>query len=152
MSSKKSITAKGAGKPVKPEKLPRVYKEEELANMIELIESGIWRTTNLSNALGINMETVDKWKLRPEVIQARRKSVKKWADKRVDADKVLKELGMEIDSAEVPLLNVTINQWSDEQLTKFIESEATRRIAGRSVDGDETQGAIEPVEVLEVSQ
>lgn len=151
MSSKKSITAKGAGKPVKPEKLPRVYKEEELANMIELIESGIWRTTNLSNALGINMETVDKWKLRPEVIQARRKSVKKWADKRVDADKVLKELGMEIDSAEVPLLNVTINQWSDEQLTKFIESEATRRIAGRSVDGDETQGAIEPVEVLEVS-
>ena len=147
----KSITAKGAGKSEGSDSLSRVTLKREYKLMLELIDKGIWRTTNLANALHVSMDSVTAWKKTPEAEDAHRKAVLKFADRRVDVENILKELGMEIDSAEVPLLNVTINQWSDEQLTKFIESEATRRIAGRSVDGDETQGAIEPVEVLEVS-
>lgn len=147
----KSITAKDAGKSEKSDKLSQVYKKQEFLSMLELISKGIWKNVNLANALHVNVDTITDWKRTPEAEDAHRKAILKYADKRTDAESILRELGMELDSTEVPLLNVTINSWSDEQLKQFIESEATRRITGRSVVGDETQGAVESVEVLQGS-
>lgn len=147
----KNITANGAGKAEKQENIHQVYKQAEFNMMLELIGKGIWKNVNLANALHVNVNTITDWKKLPEAEDAHRKAILKYADKRTDAESILKELGMELDSTEVPLLNVTINSWSDEQLKRFIESEATRRITGRSVVGDETQRAVEPVEVLQGS-
>jgi len=148
---KKTVTASNALKAEGSDTLSQVTLKREYALMLELIGKGIYRTTNLAKALHVSLDSITAWKKTPEAEDAHRKAILKFADKRVDVENILKELGMEIDTTEVPLINVTINQWSDEQLAKFIESEATRRVASRSVVGDETQGAIEPVEVLEVS-
>ena len=147
----KSITAKDALKVEKQDSIPQVYKQTEFNMMLELIEKGIWKNVNLANALHVNVNTITDWKKQPQAEDAHRKAILKYADKRTDVESILRELGMELDSNEVPLINVTRHSWSDEQLKQFIESEATRRITGRSVVGDETQGAVESVEVLQSS-
>lgn len=145
----KSITAKDAGKVEKQGTTPQIYKQAEFDMMLQLISKGIWKNVNLANALHVNVNTITDWKKQPEAEKAHREAILKFAGRRTDVENILKELGMEIDSTEVPLLNVTINSWSDEQLKQYIESETARRITGRSVTGNETQGAIESAEILE---
>ena len=100
-------------KPAKPANKPLVYKEEELAQMIELIGNGVWRTTNLANALHIDRETVDKWKEFKEVKDAHRQAVNKYSRRRNDNENILKELGMEVDAKvqEMPIIQVVIEDY-----------------------------------------
>lgn len=145
----KIITAKDAGKSEKSDKLSQVYKKQEFTSMLELISKGIWKNVNLANALHVSVDTITDWKRSPEAEKAHREAILKFAGRRTDVENILKELGMEIDSTEVPLLNVTINSWSDDQLKQYIESETARRITGGSLAGIETQGEVQPAEILE---
>lgn len=94
--------------PANPTKTPRVYKEEDLALMIELIDGGLWSTTNLSNALHINRETIDIWKERKEVQEAHRKSILKWVKRRKDAEIALREMGVDTPQ-EAPKTLIQVN-------------------------------------------
>lgn len=80
---------------------PQVYKQEELDLMFELIAAGVWRTTNLSKTLNVDMDTITAWKKRPEVIDARRKALLKFVKRRTDVEKILSELDFET-PAEAP--------------------------------------------------
>lgn len=94
---------------------PQVYKQTELDTMIQLIERGIYSTTNLASVLGVDMDTVTKWKRRPEVVAARTRSILKFAGRRTDVDGVLKELG--VDTAqreEKSSLRVVIEDYGTE--------------------------------------
>lgn len=81
----------------------QVYKEQDLAQMIELVKAGIWRDTNLSKVLNVTRETVARWKKRPEVIEAYQATVMKFARKRIDVEAVLKELAIESDATKSEL-------------------------------------------------
>ena len=81
--------------PKKPKHVPQVYKETQLETMIQLIQRGIYSTTNLSTALHIDMSTIVEWKKRLEVKQAHTRSILKHAGNRTDVDGILKELGLE---------------------------------------------------------
>lgn len=81
----------------KVEKLPQVYKEEELKMMIELVEAGLWKNSNLARILNVVDETIADWKKRPEVLTVYRKVVLQTARKRMDVEKRLRELAVESD-------------------------------------------------------
>jgi len=97
-----------------PNPPPQVYKKTELETMIELIERGIYSTTNLSTALHINMSTIVAWKKRPEVKAAHTRSILKYAGRRTDVDGILKEMGIEtLQREEVTNLRVIIEDYGD---------------------------------------
>lgn len=75
---------------------PKIYKEEEFNMMLELIENGLWRNVNLSKALHVAEETIIEWKKRQEAQQAHRRAILRYLKKRTDAEKILKELEMDI--------------------------------------------------------
>lgn len=88
----------------KPDKQPRVYKETEFRLMCEFIELGLWRTINLSRAVGCDQETIAKWKKMPEAQKSYQKAVKSILAKRKikgDVEKLMKEVNMEVDADEV---------------------------------------------------
>jgi hypothetical protein len=81
--------------PTNPDLLPDVYKQVELSSMIELIGAGVWRSTNLAKALHIDLSTIAEWKKRPEVQDAHRRAILKFAKRRTDVEKILSELDFE---------------------------------------------------------
>jgi hypothetical protein len=131
--------------------LPQVYKEEELKLMIELIENGLWRTTNLSTALHVDRKTIDEWKQRPEVQGAHRKAILKFVRRRTDTENILKELDVEIQSD--PQLT-QINNYlglSDDQLKQLITSKSRQLGVVVDVAGTGETEEREPVEVPETT-
>jgi len=87
---------------------PTVYKKEELTLMIELIEAGLWGSSNLANALHIDRSTVERWKETPEVQEAHRRAIMKFLRKRQDVEKILGELKVET-PAETPKTLIQVN-------------------------------------------
>lgn len=90
------------------ESSPGIYKTNELEAMIEMIDAGIWGTKNLSTALHVSQETIIQWKKRPEVQEAHRKAIRKFAKRRTDVEKILSELDVETPQ-EAPKTLVQIN-------------------------------------------
>lgn len=89
--------------------LPRVNKEGEFALMCELIELGLWRTSNLARACNVARETIDDWKKRPEAQKAYQKAVKDIISKRKkigDPEKIMKELNLDVDRTEVDVTSM----------------------------------------------
>lgn len=74
---------------------PQVYKQEDLAIMIELVIAGVWSNKNLVTALHISEPTIIEWKKRPEVQDAHRKAILKFVKRRTDVEKILNELEFE---------------------------------------------------------
>ena len=104
--------------------LPQIYKEQEYALMLEfIVKCGYWSDTNLATACHVERHTIADWKKRPEAIEAHRKAIMKFSQRRTDTEKILKELDMEISPDQPGLTqnNLLINL-SDEQLTTFITS------------------------------
>lgn len=80
-----------------------IVKKTEFELMLELVDAGLWRTNNLASALGVNKDTITDWKRRPEAIDMRRNTIKRYLKRRIDAEKVLKELDMETDVDEMKI-------------------------------------------------
>lgn len=135
----------------KSTELPQVYKEVDLALMIELILNGLWSTTNLATALHITRDTVIEWKKRPEVQEAHRKAILKFIKKRTDTENVLKELDVEIKTDPTLIQINNYQQMTDGQLRELIAAK-TRQL-GVVVDATgvgETEEA-EPLELPETA-
>jgi hypothetical protein len=118
------------------EKLPRVIKELELKMMIEMVEAGLWTGTNLAKALHVDKDTIGEWKKRPEVIAAHKKAILKFCRKRTDTDKILKELGIEIEPDDLSIQNNLLINLTDEQLTNFISAKIRQIGASQVIDGE----------------
>ena len=139
---------KSANSPQKPQ----VYKEEELEQMIELITNGVWRTTNLSNALHVDRKTIDVWKEFKEVKDAHRKAINKYSRKRTDTENVLKELGMEVDVSADSLIQINnYQQLTDEQLDKLIAAKGAEVGISPVIAGETTTDAGSATEVREAT-
>lgn len=87
----------GKSKSVNSDKDPQVYKQNELELMIELVKAGMWKSTNLSKTLSLDMNTVAEWKKRKDVQEAYRETVLKYIKKRKDPEKILSELDIDSD-------------------------------------------------------
>lgn len=113
-------------KPAKPARFPQVKKKTELEWMIDLIRRGLWRSTNLAEIIGINRETVDKWKKLPEVIEERRKVVWKTlgsGGKGRGVEAILKEMGVETDPDKLEVIH-KFEDLKDDELDDRIASKA----------------------------
>lgn len=106
---------------------PKIYKEEEFNLMIELIENGLWRNVNLTKALHVAESTIIEWKKRPEAQNAHRKAILKFIKRRTDAEKILKELDMEVDPDIGALIQNNFINLTDEQLRQLIAAK-TRQL------------------------
>lgn len=95
------MSKKTSKKPTKSTNQPRVYKKNELKLMVEMVEAGLWRTSNLQRVLGLDRTTIKKYKGLPVVKDAYRKTVSKYLKLRKDEEKVLKELKIESDNEVV---------------------------------------------------
>lgn len=89
----------------KADSRPLVYKEQEFADFLSLVQQGLWRNNKLlAEVCSVEEETIAKWKKMPEVVNARRVAL---ADtlttfkNRGDVEKRLKEQGMEFDPDKV---------------------------------------------------
>jgi len=76
---------------------PKIYKEEEFNLMLEMVRSGLWKNVNLVTALHIDEKTIIEWKKRPEVIEAHRSAILKFIKRVDDPEKLLRELGLDIE-------------------------------------------------------
>lgn len=124
-------------KPAKPAPSPQVYKKTEMEWMIDLIRRGLWRSTNLAEIIGINRETVDKWKKLPEVIEERRKVVWKTlgsGGKGRSVEAVLKEMGVETDPDKLEITH-KFEDLKDDELDNLIASKANQVGSTRVVSG-----------------
>lgn len=84
---------------------PKIYKEEEYNLMLEMIRNGLWKNVNLSKALHITEETIIEWKKRPEAIEAHRTAILKFVKRMDDPEKILRELGMDIEQDKALIEN-----------------------------------------------
>lgn len=128
--------------PNNPKTTPQVYKQVEFNEMIELISSGLWGTTNLSKALHVDITTIVEWKKRPEVQEAHRQAIKKFLRRRTDVEKILSE--MDVETPQEPSLTQINNYMSltDEQLDTIIRSKAGKAgvIAATTGEGEAEGG------------
>jgi len=109
-----------------PTKLPRVIKEEEYNLMCELIGDGLWGTSNLARVVGVERETIDIWKIRPEAQAAYSTAVRNVLKKRRnrgDVEKEMKELDLEV-ANDVIDINAYYQKYTDEQLTELANEKA----------------------------
>lgn len=112
--------------PTNPDSQPEVYKQAELEAMLQLIDAGVWRSTNLSKALHVDMGTIAIWKDRPEVQEAHKKAIIKFARRRTDVEKILNELDFETPAEPQSLTQINnYMSLSDEQLDALIKSKAS---------------------------
>lgn len=120
------------------DKQPQVYKQNELDLMIELVSAGMWKSTNLSKTLNVDMNTIAEWKKRVEVQKAYRETVLKFIRKRQDPEKVLQEL--DIDSEQdSPLIQNNYYNLSDERLDEVIAAKARKIGITEPAPGERTQ-------------
>lgn len=85
---------------------PQVYKEEEFGLMCGFVELGMWRTSNLSKACGVDRTTIEIWKKLPEAQKAYRKATNVILKKRKhsgDVEKLMKEMDYEVDKTELDI-------------------------------------------------
>lgn len=127
----------------------KIIKEEEFNLMLELIENGLWRNVNLSRALHVVEETIIKWKKHPKVQEAHRRAILKYARKRTDVDKILKELDMEVEPDINSLVQNNYFQLDDEQLNKLIRSKINQVGVSPALRGETAPDAGEPAGVRE---
>lgn len=112
--------------PQKPAEEPRVYKEEEYGLMCELIQDGLWGTSNLAKVVGVDRETIDNWKARAEAQEAYFTAVKNVLKKRKnrgEVEKEMKELDLEVANDSIDI-NTYYRQYTDEQLTDLANQKA----------------------------
>lgn len=129
------------------ENLPQVVKKNEFDLMLKFVRLGMWRTTNLSKACNVDMDTITAWKKRPETIIAYQEAVEKIIKKRYnisDPDKLMRELDLESDLSPSSLTQNNIYLGlNDEQLDKLIESKVRQTgislPAGRETASDAEQ-------------
>ncbi len=136
-TEKMKVTRMSPTKPAKPAPSPQVYKKTEMEWMIDLIQRGLWRSTNLAEIIGINRETVDKWKKLPEVIEERRKVVWKTlgsGGKGRGVEAILKEMGVETDPDKLEITH-KFEDMKDDELDNLIASKANQAGLTRVVPG-----------------
>ena len=89
----------------KADSRPQVYKEQEFADFLSLVQQGLWRNNKLlADVCSVEEETIAKWKKMPEVVKARRIALAETLrtfKNRGDVEKRLKEQGMEFDPDKV---------------------------------------------------
>lgn len=85
---------------------PDIYKEAEFQTMLKFIRLGMWRNTNLAKVCHVSVDTLTEWKKRPEVAAAYNEAVEWIVKKRKnisDPEKIMKEMGLEVDKNESEL-------------------------------------------------
>ena len=139
----------------KPQDLPRIYKEEEFALMLKFVKLGLWGSSNLSKACGVDIGTIADWKKRPEVAVAYREAVEKVIRKRQnisDPERLMKELDLDVDMS---LSSLTQNNiyvgLNDDQLDKLIESKIHQVGVGISSGGETEKNANGPDEIRDTA-
>lgn len=83
-----------------------MYKEEEFNLMLEFIELGLWRVTNLAKACNVDRDTIERWKKTKEAQRAYRRASQAILKKRKntgDVEKLMKELDYEVDKSELDI-------------------------------------------------
>lgn len=89
----------------KADSTPQVYKEQEYADFLSLVQQGLWKNNKLlAEVCSVEEETIAKWKKMPEVVKARRIALAdtlRTFKNRGDVEKRLKEQGMEFDPDKV---------------------------------------------------
>lgn len=145
VKEKVAVKPKVKSKPAKPAKLPRVKKKTEYEWMVDLIRRGLWRTTNLANVIGVDRETIDKWKKRPEVVEERRKVVWKTlgsSGRGRSVETVLKEMGVETDPDKLEITH-KFEDLGDDELNDRIANKARQvGVVGATAGEGTSPGAV----------
>lgn len=149
----KQAPVKQVLKPAKPAKRPQVYKKTEYEWMLDLIRRGLWRTTNLASAVGVDRETIDKWKKNPEVVEARRKVI--WQKlgsqgKGRGVETVLKEMGIETDPDKLEVIH-KFEDLKDDELDDRIARKAREVGVAGATTGEGTSPLPVPPKVREAA-
>lgn len=129
-----------------------IYKTAEYELMLRLIEKGLWRTRNLARAVGVDEDTMTKWKRTKQAQKAYSEAVLKFIGRRKDVEKILSELDVESNPDPNTLNQFNIYaQLNDEQLKQLITTKARQLgiVGGDSGNGAETE--TEPTQLPETT-
>ena len=85
-----------------------IYKTTEYDLALQFVDKGLWRTKNLAKAVGVDEDTMTKWKRTKKMQEVYSKAVMKFISRRKDIEIILSELDVET-PPQVPATLVQIN-------------------------------------------
>jgi len=72
-----------------------IYKTVEYDLALQFVDRGLWRTKNLAKAVGVDEDTMTKWKRTKKMQEAYSGAVMKFIGRRKDIELILGELDVE---------------------------------------------------------